>query len=199
MAGLDWQINDRWTAGASHDIFSLNVPIRARATGIDGKESSGSLRYRSSELFEIGARATFVDLDDYNEHLSYGLDVERQLINRAYWKSRLFLEISQSENSETNVAYFSPDNTTTYYVRHMLQHTMYRVRDLAFVHRLHLGAGQLDQDSFDKEFIWNVRYEHDYLFTDWTAILWGVNMQENFYDGETTDVISWYLTYRQTF
>ncbi|MFC1498690.1 tetratricopeptide repeat protein [Verrucomicrobiota bacterium] len=199
MTRLMYRANDYWTFDAGHSTFSLEVPIRARAAGVEGELTDGSVAFRSSELFEMRAYTGVHELDDGNESYSYGLFAERALITRAAVRTRLFAEAFYTENSETNVPYFSPENTTTFLLEHMLQHTIYRRHDHAFVHRLFFGAGQYDQELFDPEFIWHARYEHDYLFNDKTALLWGVNFRRRFYDAEETDIISWYLTYKQNF
>ena len=199
LAKLAWQANDYWSAAVGYNSFSLNVPLRARVTDVDGTQADLSLAYRTSDRFMARAYNSLVELDDSNDSHSYGLNIERALITRAHWQNRLFLEASRTENALTNVPYYSPEHLTTYYASHMLQHTVYRVRDWAFVHRLHLGAGWFDQADYDPDFIWNMRYEHDYLLSDWTALLWGVNFQRRYYDSEETDLLSWYLTYRQKF
>lgn len=196
---LTYRIDDYWSMEAGHNTFSLDVPIRARAEGLTGKQTDGAIIYRSSELFNARAVYSLNRLDDSNENASYSLYAERGLITRAHWKTRLFAEASESMNSRTDVNYFSPKTTTTYALTHLIDHTIYRRYERSFVHRLYLGIGQFDQSLYSPDFIWHGRYEQDYAFSEKTVLLWGVNFQRRFYDSEQTNTLSWYLTFRKNF
>ena len=196
---LTYTPGDRWLFSGSHNTYSLDVPFRARANGQVGSSSSLAMRYRTSELFNCGVGALRNELDDGNDNESYLASLDRRLLNRAYWKTRVILEYSTSENSRTDVDYYSPDHATSLYFSHVLQHTVYRRYDDAFVHRLHAGIGSYDQALYAPEPIWHIRYEQDFLINDRFVLLWGVNFKTRSYDGEKTDVTSWYLTSRKTF
>lgn len=196
---LTYRMNDYWSFEAGHNTFSLDIPIRARAEGLNGKQTDAAVMFRSSELFNAHAVYALNKLDDNNENTSYSLYADRALITRAHWKTRLFAEASESSNSRTDVNYYSPETTTTYALTHLLDHTIYRRYEHAFVHRLYLGLGQFDQSQYSPELIWHGRYEHDYAFSEKTVLLWGVNFQRRFYDSEQTDILLWYLTFRKNF
>jgi biofilm PGA synthesis protein PgaA len=199
LSRLTWSLGDKWQFSGSHNTFSLDVPFRARADGQEGESSSLSARFRQSERFSMRAAALLNELDDGNDNTTYLLSAEQRLLSRGYWQSKLILEYAESENSRSDVDYFSPPHASSTYLSHVLQHTVFRRYDDAFVHRLHVGLGYYDQAFYDPEPIWHVRYEHDYLINDRFSLLWGLNFKTRSYDGDETDVISWYLTARKTF
>lgn len=199
LTRLTWRANDYWNLEVGHNTFSLDVPVRARVEGIGGEETSASVKYRASEMFEARAVYALNDLDDGNKNESYSLYVERGLLSRAHWRTRLFLEGSEGRNARQDVGYFSPRSGTTYELTHLLEHTVYRRYERAFVHRLYLGIGRYDQSRYSPETIWDGRYEHDYAFSDKTVLLWGVNFRQRAYDSDKVDTLSWYLTFRQNF
>jgi biofilm PGA synthesis protein PgaA len=196
---LTYSPDDKWRFSGSHNTFSLDVPFRARVNGQVGSSSALAVRYRDSEMFSCRAGVLLNELDDGNDNVSYLASLERRLLNRGYWKTHVMLEYGTSENSRTDVDYFSPEHASSLYFSHILQHTVFRRYDDAFVHRLHVGVGSFDQALYDPEPIWHIRYEHDYLINDRLVLLWGVNFKTRSYDGEKTDVTSWYLTARKTF
>ena len=199
LGRIVYRATDCWLFDLSHNTFSLDVPLRARAADIEAKETELSALYRASDLFLTRASVSLQDFDDDNEHGSLRLVADRAIITRAYIKTRLIGEIDGGFNSETNVPYFSPDYDFGFVLTHLIDHTLFRRYDHAFVHRLYLGAGAYNQAHYNPQFIWHVRYEQDYLISDKTALLWGIVYKQRFYDAEKTDVFMGYLTFGKHF
>jgi biofilm PGA synthesis protein PgaA len=199
LARLAWRAGDSWSGGISHNTYSLDVPLRARAAGVEGTQSDADLQWRYSDAFLVRAVGAVHDLDDGNRNTTYGLYGDAALFTRAHLKSRLLPEFSMGWNSETNVPYFSPDHDRTLAVTHRLDHIIARRYDRYFIHRLYTGIGFYDEAKYSPEFIWNVRYEHEYRFSAWSALQWGVEFRRRYYDGEPTDTTSWNLMYRKSF
>lgn len=199
MAQLRWRMSDRWSADAGHDTYSLDVPLRARAEGVTGKKTEGALAYRHSELTTVRMVGQFQELADGNDHAWYGILGEQGLYTRAYVQSRLLAEVSVSENSRTDVSYFSPDHDLTFLLTHQLDHTLYRQNERAWMHRLFVSIGEYKQPGFGAKTIRGARYEQDYNFADDFALLWGLGYGRRYYDGEPTDATDLYLTLRKIF
>jgi len=193
------RFGDTWAATVDHQTFSLDVPLRARVLGIYGKTTSASVSFRPGDTFSARLAGSLTELDDGNENTFYGLFTDQALFTRAYWKARLRAEASISLNSETDLSYFSPSRSATLALTPFIEHTVYRKHDWAFVHRLFVTIGTYDQAGYQSEPIYDTRYEHDYLLTDWTAFAWGITWKRRFYDGDPTDVVTWYATTRKAF
>jgi len=67
------------------------------------------------------------------------------------------------------------------------------------VHRLFLTLGTYKQSGFSNEAIGSIHYQHDYDFSDTHALLWGLNIARNVYDGEPVHSYSLYLDYKERF
>jgi hypothetical protein len=199
LAGVRYRPDDHWLFSAEHNTFSLDIPLRARVLGIDGNKTEGNITYRTSDTFEARALGVYQDLNDDNENTLYGLFAEQALFTRRRMKSRLLGEATRAENTRTDVAYFSPEEATTLMLTHMLEHTIWDSYEKAVVHRLFLGAGQYEQKNYPEEFIWTIRYEHDYSFSELTKLLWGLKIDRRYYDGEETDSLTWFLTFIKNF
>ncbi|MBA4388856.1 MAG: poly-beta-1,6 N-acetyl-D-glucosamine export porin PgaA [Verrucomicrobia bacterium] len=196
-ARLSWRANDLLTLEAGHDTRSLDLPLRARAGGVSGNRTDAALTFRNSESFLYRLRYALGDLDDGNENTSMGLSLEEWVFTRASFRIRLKEEVSRVQNSETAVAYFSPRWANTVAISPVIEHVPYRRYGSVFAHRLILGGGFFEQVDFGRDFIWDLRYEHDYMLGKRTTLLWGLNRSRRYYDGEPADVSSFYLTFRQ--
>ncbi len=198
---VEWRLGDRWAVDGVYDTFTLDVPLRARAAGIDGERAEAGARFRSSEAFNVRGAAAVAWLSDDNEQRFYGLFAERSLIARAYVKTWLLGELSRTEHERSDVGYYSPEHSDTAFLTHRLDHKILQRVDRYWVHRLYAGAGlsrQAEQGR-DTETIYDARYEHDFGLSDRTIFLLGVGYRRRYYDGEPTDVTSVYATLRKVF
>jgi hypothetical protein len=197
MGRVYWRIDDSWSTEAGYNSYSLSVPLRARAAGVEATSEDVALRYRPNESWAVRGVGAWQDYDDGNANRFYGLFPERALFTRARLKTRLFGEVSRSENARSDASYFSPDYAMTYELTHMIEHTVFRRYERGLAHRLYLGAGLTDEAGYGGDFIWDGRYEQDYRFDPRTVLLWGVLYKDRHYGGDRTQSTSWYLTFRR--
>ena len=76
---VSWQANEHLKAAACFDSFSLDIPLRARATGVKGKTAILDLVYHESDLRDYGLLFTSNWLSDgnYNPGVLLGSGPER--------------------------------------------------------------------------------------------------------------------------
>ncbi|UCE71623.1 MAG: poly-beta-1,6 N-acetyl-D-glucosamine export porin PgaA [Nitrospiraceae bacterium] len=191
--------DDYWTLNVSFDSFTTDVPMRARAFGIESNKLDAGITYRESEWRSYSLGYSRMKFSDSNERDSVWLGFEQGLLVKNDWKMRIFLDLYASDNSRTDVPYFSPDSDYGLSVTHLTEHTIKRIYRKAFIHRLYLTAGMYKQDGFSSAATGSVRYEHDYQLSDTQFLLWGITLGRNSYDGETVSGQSYYLTLRWLF
>ncbi|MBU1047408.1 MAG: hypothetical protein KKD89_01690 [Candidatus Omnitrophica bacterium] len=191
--------SDYFSFNLMHDSKSLSVPLQAKALGVEAEEYRFVGIYRQSESFLTQVTSNLYQLSDGNEILSYGLRFDKALTTRAYWKTRVALEGYTSTNSETELAYYSPEEFYSIYLVPMVEHVWYRRYESAMVDRLYVGIGTQKEKDFSEKGIWYIQYEQDYRISDTLAFLIGVNFSKKNYSGEYTDITSFYLTLTKNF
>jgi len=191
--------DDYWTLNVSFDSFTTDVPMRARAFGIESNKLDAGITYRESEWRSYSLGYSHMEFSDGNDRDIGSIGYEQGLMVRNDWKMRIFLDLYASDNSRTDVPYFSPDSDYGLSVTHLTEHTIKRIYRKAFIHRLYITAGLYKQDGFSSAATGSLRYEHDYELSDTRFLLWGIMFGRNNYDGETVSGQSFDLTVRWLF
>ncbi len=199
LAAADVRLSDTQSAGLRHETFSLNVPLRAVAQGVEGRRSEAGYRWRPSELGEVRLGVGYDDLSDGNEHFNEGLTLVRALRRNAGWRNDATLEFGHDTFSLQDVPYFSPEELWTLELVHKLEHVIRRRYERAWVHRLFTGYGWVEQSGYDPEPIWDVKYEHDIRTSERTGLLVGGSYARRVYDGDPVDIYSIYGTFFHSF
>ncbi len=190
---------DHWSFRGGFDSFTLGIPVRSRAAGIDGRETFGSATFRASELFSTTAGASYRDLSDGNETWSYFWNTDTALTTSAYWKTRLLTQTSASRNADTGAGYFSPGYVYDAYLVPMVEHVWFRRYERALVDRFYAGLGKRWQQASDTGTVWYLRYEQDHRFSDTWSWLFGVTYAQPRYGGNDINTLTGYTTMRARF
>jgi biofilm PGA synthesis protein PgaA len=183
----------------SYDSFSTDIPIRARVFGIEADSMQFGITYRESEWRSYHFSLSRQAFSDENDRDQASVGYEQGLWTNRDWKMRLFLDGYMSRNSRDDAPYFNPEKDGSLSVTHMTEHTVWRIYNSIFMHRLFLTAGSYKQKGFSNAFIGSIRYEQDHEFSDTQALLWGVVLFRNVYDGDSVDGYSFDLNYRVRF
>ncbi|MBA7518243.1 Beta-barrel assembly-enhancing protease [subsurface metagenome] len=191
--------NDYLSFNCLYDSYSLFIPLRARVHGVEAEQWRFIQRYRQGESFLSEGRVSLYQMSDNNEQWSYTIRLDKALLTRAYWKTRLALEGYGINNSKTDVPYFSPEYLYSVYLVPMVEHVWYKRYKKALVDRLYVGLGTQWQKGFSAEDIWYIRYEQDYRLSDTLTFLLGTTYSQQNYDGEDTDVLNFYITIKKNF
>ena len=187
---FEWKAGDTWNGDVYHDTYSLQVPLRARAQGVEGSLSGTSIRWRPDDVFSAGVGMSLHDLDDGNRSLLWLARAERLIASRGLWSLRGLGEISMGRNSKTDVPYFSPDHASSALLGLRLDQILFRRYERVFSHRLTAEGGFYDQALYDAGPIWDVSYEQEFVPSTGVMAVWGIQYRRRIYDGEDTDVVS---------
>lgn len=191
--------NDYWRFSLSYDSFTTDVPLRARVYGIEADKIEAGITYRESEWRSYHLTLSRLKFSDENRREQALLGYEQGLLVKNDWKMRLFLDLYTSRNSRENAPYFNPDHDLSLSATHMIEHTIWRIYNRAFVQKLFLTAGTYKQSGFSNRLIWSIRYQQEHDFSDTQALLWGITIGRQVFDGEPVHNYGFYLTYRGRF
>ncbi len=196
---INFNPNDYWSFSLSYDSFSTDVPLRARVFGVESNKFEAAIAYRESEWRSYRLSLSHMHFSDGNKREEALLSYEQGLFVKNNWKMRIIPELYLSSNSRDDAPYFNPDHDLNLSVTLMTEHTVWRIYDRAFVHRLFLTAGIYSQSDFSSEPVWTVHYQQEYDFSDIHSLLWGGYIARRVYDGNSVHEYSLYLTYRWRF
>jgi biofilm PGA synthesis protein PgaA len=191
--------NDYWSLSLSYETFSTAVPLRARVFGIESDKLEADVTYRESEWRSYRLSFSHMKFSDGNKREEALLGYEQGLFVKNNWKMRIIPELYLSSNSRDDAPYFNPDHDLNLSLTHMTEHTVWRIYDRAFVHRLFLTAGLYSQSGFSSEPVWTAHYQQEHDFSDTNSLLWGGYIARRSYDGNPVHEYSLYLTYTWRF
>jgi len=191
--------DDHWAVGLSYDSFTTDVPLRARVFGIEADQFRGDITYRESEWRSYRLSHSRMKFSDDNRRFAEMFAYEQGLYTRNNWKTRLFVDLAVTSNSSDNAPYFNPSSDFSLSATHMIEHTIRRIYQKAFLQRLYLSLGGYKQSGFSTYATGSARYEHDLHFSDLHALLYGVSLGRQVFDGEAATAWSFYLTWRYLF
>jgi biofilm PGA synthesis protein PgaA len=180
----EYTFNDRWSAGGSYEKSSLQVPLRARAAGVDGDAYGAWTRYRANELTSVRAGVTQVEFDDGNDRTAIDISGTQRLVTRPYYHLNLNAGIYASRNTLDGAPYFNPRNDKALSVELENRWRTYRRFDKSFYQVLGIGAGVYDQADFSAEPTAGIRYQHEWRFNDRFGLDYGISWNRRIYDGE---------------
>lgn len=196
---INFYPNDYWSFVLSYDSFSTEVPLHARVFGIKSDNLKASIMYRESEWRSYRLSFSHMKFSDGNKREQALLGYEQGLFVKSNWKMRINPELFLSSNSRDDAPYFNPEHDLNLSITHLTEHTVWRIYDRAFVHRLFLTAGIYSQSGFSSKPVWTVHYQQEHDFSDTHSLLWGGSIARRSYDGNPVHEYSLYLTYTWRF
>jgi len=199
LGEIRYQPDDHWTFDFGYESNTLDIASRSRADGVEADLYTLSATYRASESFDTTLGISYKDFTDNNEYLNYFWRTDTALTTSAYWKTRLGTEFSYETFSDQDVNYFSPEETYSFYLVPMVEHTWFRRYEKSWVDRMYLGIGQKWQKGFGSSDVGYIRYEQDHQFSDTKSWLIGTIYSMNEYDDESVNALNVYTTLRFKF
>jgi len=196
---INFHPDDYWSLNCSYDSFTTDIPARASDHDIEANKFDMGITYRKSEWRSYNlsfSHLTFSDGNDRNQDL---FGYEQGLWVKNDWKMRLFLNLYASRNTRDDAPYFNPKSDWNLSATHMTEHTVWRILNRSFTHRLFLSLGNYKQSGFSNNVVASIRYEQEHEFSDTQALLWGTNLARNVYDGESVNGFSFYLNFKWQF
>ncbi len=174
--------------------FAEDVPLRARAVGVDAKRLSASVDHHTHDYrWESAASLTHHDFSDGNNRWAFNGSVGYAFELAEKREQRLIGGVSQSTNSRSDVVYFSPERDLSLTMTYKLDLVM-DTRALRRVDHYYAWVGSYAQSGERTSAIYGVRYEQDYDLDELTSLTWGAAWRSSVYDGnretETNLIVS---------
>ncbi len=169
---------------AAHATFAEDLPLRARANGIEADHSEiGGAFHTRDYVWDARAAANRYDFTDGNRResafatLGYAYDLlpERE--------QRIYIEGYRSHNTRDDAPYFNPSSDASLGLVHRTTFVI-DSRYKRHVDSLYLWVARYRQEGFGTKPRWGAKYEQDYDFDDDLALVFAVSLQRNVYDGE---------------
>jgi hypothetical protein len=196
---LTYEPRDAWQLALAYTTFAEDIPLRARAAGIDATKWSGDATYERRD-YRLSWRAALdtYEFSDHNRRTAFSTAAGYAYEMRAEREQRLFVEWYQSANSLDGAPYFNPRRD---YSLGLTQRTDF-VFDSGFrrhVDHLYLSANLYQQEGYGTHPRASARYEQDYDFDATHALTAGAGLARNVYDGRYETDWQFYLHYHQRF
>jgi hypothetical protein len=194
---VTWQANDNLRATASYDSFSLDIPLRARATGVKGKTANLDLFYHESDLREYGMVFTSNWLSDGNYNPGVALWMDQNVINNPNWKLRLgpaFYYDRYSKDPHV-VPYYSPNFEYSIELRPTLQIIWHDMYDKKIRTNIYTHIGIYREWGFGFYPITGVTFEQEIKLSKTFAMKFSTGYNLRVYDGKYTNVLDGFFTF----
>ena len=187
VLGGEIQLNDFWRIKGRYDWNSIDVPLRARVSAIEGEAIylGGSYRLNERAAIDIGAQRLY--MSDSNDRRSLSASGEYQFIQGPFYKASAAFDMSTSTNTLLNTAYFNPPRDQTLQLTLKNEWLGYRHYARSFHQRLYLSAGGYSQQAIATQAIGSVRYEHEWNFSDALNTRYGLAYVRRAFDGSPSN------------
>ena len=179
-------INDYWSVQGAYDSNSIDVPLLGRITGISGKSTTLSARYRASELMQGSLTYQRLPMSDGNLRSNAAFRGEWIAITKPTYKASFILDLQRSMNSLENSAYFNPQRDTSASLTFKNDWLTYRRYAKSFHQNLYLSLGSYAQQGFPAGQPWAVTYEHAWDFNKTASLTYRAGYSKHFFDGAAT-------------
>lgn len=198
---VTWQANDNLRATASFDSFSLDIPLRARATGVKGKTANLDLFYHESDLREYGLAFMSNWLSDGNYNPGVVVWMDQNVINNPNWKLRLgpaFYYARYSKDPNV-VPYFSPNFEYSIELKPTLQIIWHDMYDKKIRTNIYTHIGIYREWGFGFYPITGVTFEQEIKLSKTFAMKLSTGYNLRVYDGKYTNVLDGFFTFVKRF
>ncbi len=188
-----------WEVTGQYASYTEDVPLRAKAIGIDSDRLGLSAYYHSLDYrWEwFGAVATY-DFSDGNNRDSYYTELGYAYEMKSEREQRVILEVSGSRNTLENTVYFNPIRDTTVAIKHRTSFVFDSKYD-RHVDHLSVFLGQYDQQGYSAKATYGASYEQQYDFSRIHSLSWWLEVASRIFDGERETVGSFLINYNRKF
>lgn len=194
-----YEPRDTWRLSARYTTFAEDLPLRARAAGVEGRHGEVSAEHNSTDYVWYGfASLNRYDFTDMNRRQSIFGTVGYTFEMLPYREQTLYGELYSSSNSLDNAPYFNPERDRSVGLVHRTNF-IFESRFKRHVDSLFLELSSYWQEGFGSHGKWGVRYEQDYDFDDTSHLNLGLGYARNIYDGQSEYETRFELRYLKSF
>lgn len=172
----------RLDLGAVRDGWR-DLPLRARSAGLVADAWDVGATYRARR-WEARASAGRSDISDGNER-TWGLAAgERQVVAGPFYRAAFGAELWSSENSRSDVPYFSPSSDLSAVLSHRSEWVLAATPERRHVVGLLAQAGVYEQEGFGSGPIGGLWLHSDHDLAGRTVVRVEAGLRSQLYDGE---------------
>lgn len=198
---VSWQANDHFRAAAFFDSFSLEIPLRARATGVKGKTASLDLFYHESDLRDYGLVFMSNWLSDGNYNPGVVCWMDQNVVNEPNWKLRIgpaFYYGRYSKDPDV-VPYYSPNFEYSIELKPTLQIIWYHMYDRKIRSNIYTHIGLYREWGYGFYPITGITFEQEIKMSKTFAVKFTTGYNLRVYDGKYTNVLDGFFTFVKKF
>jgi biofilm PGA synthesis protein PgaA len=196
---IRWWPTDPLRLTLNYDSFSMDIPLRARAQGIEGQAASLHINYYESDLRNYGVLSGVSWFSDKNQYTYGKAYLDQNVYNRPDFKIRLGGELYYGSYRNQNVDYFSPSDEFSLVAKAGFYLTHYQRYDQKFLSALYPRIGVYKQSGFSSYPVGGVTYEQVIETSKTFSLIWNISWDRKIYDGESTSVWSGSFNVRKNF
>jgi hypothetical protein len=198
-AQVVYEPRDSWRLTLAATNFAEDLPLRARAAGVEADRIGGGVEFNSLDyVWHWRATADSWDFTDTNRRDSVFASVGYAYQMLPYREQRVYGEWYQSRNTLDGAPYFNPESDRSLGIVHRTDF-VYDSRYKRHVDSLYLTVGVYDQEGYEADNTWNVKYQQDYDFDDFNNLSWSVGYGRSIYDGDEEFITTANLRYARRF
>ncbi len=198
-ARVFYEPRESWRSNLGYTNFAEDLPLRARVAGVEATRWDGVADYHSLDYVWSGrVSANAYDFSDTNRRESMYATLGYAYEMLPYREQRVYVEGYRSTNTLDSAPYFNPRHDRSLGV---VQRTdfVHESRYKRHVDRLYLAVSVYDQEDFGTHGKWSMKYEQDYDFDEFSALVWEVTYAHNVYDGAAENETRMALRYLRRF
>lgn len=176
--------SDRWRfdLGAVADGWR-DLPLRARSAGLVADAWDAGATYTAARWHALAA-AGRADHSDGNERTWGRVAGERQTVAGPFYRAAWGVELWASENSRSDVPYFSPESDRSAALVHRSEWVPVATPERRWVIGLHAQAGVYEQEGFDVGAVGALWLRSDLDLAGRAVLLVEAGARSQLYDGE---------------
>jgi hypothetical protein len=199
---LTWNAGDHLRVTAAFESFSLDIPLRARVTGVTGKTGLLDLHYHENDLREYGLVLYGNWLSDGNSNPAGLLRAEQTIAAGPGWRLLLGPELyyARYSKSQEAVPYFSPEDEASFAMKPVLQLTHHDLYDRSFKSYIYGSAGVYKEHGYGTYYpVGGIAYGQEWKMSRTFSLRWMAGYDARVYDGRYSNVLELFLTLQKYF
>lgn len=181
----DMSVNDYWSFAGSVESFSSQLPVRAYNSGVTAWSAEASAKYRVDDRQDYRASITNVDFSDNNQRWMWSGNGDQVFYRSPHHQWSILESIYASENSKTDVIYFSPERDLDVGLALEYEGIIERDYDFQFTHKLLIGVGVYNQKNYGSDPTAQLSYRHNWQKDKTLSWFYGVGLNYHPYDGNS--------------
>ncbi|WP_455202716.1 hypothetical protein [Kaarinaea lacus] len=191
--------NSSWEIFGQYASYTEDVPLRAKAIGVDSPRATLSAYYHSLDYrWEWYGSLSAYSFSDGNDRDTYYTELGYAYEMKTKREQRVILQLYGSQNTLENTVYYNPLRDTSLSLVHRTSF-IYDSRYDRHVDHLALFVGQYDQQGYSTKAIYGASYSQEYDFSRVHSFNWWLEIASRVFDGDRETIGSFLVNYTRKF